>query len=459
MIAMTCAEVAEATGGQLVNVDPGAVLLDVVIDSRQAGQGSLFVAIEGEHVDGHDFAPAATAAGAVATLAARAIDGPCIVVDDTTLALGRLAAEVRRRLTCAVVAITGSSGKTSTKDLLAQVLSTSGPTVAPAGSMNNEIGCPLTILRADPETEYLVLEMGMRGEGHIAYLCEIAQPSVSVILNIGTAHIGVVGSREGIASAKGEILDHLPADGLAVLFGDDPIVMQQAARTRAEIASFGEGPACTVRATDVRLDTAARASFTLHAGDQAEPVSLQLHGEHQMLNALAVAAVALHLGLGIEQVAMGLRAATAQSRWRMEVHEAPGGITVINDAYNANPESMRAALRTLRSMAAGRRTWAVLGEMRELGDRTVEEHDAIGRLAVRLDISRLLCVGPATRVMHLGASNEGSWGDESLHVADIDEAIALLRRELAPGDVVLVKASRSVGLERVAEALMEEVPA
>ena len=222
------------------------------------------------------------------------------------------------------------------------------------------------------------------------------------------------------------------------------------------MVSFGEGAACDVRATDIRLDDRARASFTLHAADQAEPVSLQVHGEHQVLNALAVAAVACNAGLSIEQAAMGLRAATARSRWRMEVHEAPGGVTVINDAYNANPESVRAALRTLRSMAAGRRTWAVLGEMRELGDLSLAEHDAIGRLAVRLDISRLVCVGPATRVMHLAASNEGSWGDESAHVADADEAIAMLRAELAPGDVVLVKASRSVGLERVAHALIGE---
>lgn len=451
MIPMTVREVAAAVGGAVQGADPQALITSVVIDSREATGGSLFAAIEGERADGHDFASDACASGAVAVLAMRAVDAPCIVVDDTMLALGRLAAEARRRLTCPVIAITGSSGKTSTKDLLAQVLETDGATIAPTGSMNNELGCPLTILRADAHTQYLVLEMGMRGLGHIAYLCEIAQPTVGVMLNIGTAHIGVVGSQDAIARAKGEIIEGLAAEGTAVLNGDDHRVMAQAGRTHAHVVTFGESAGCDARATDVRLDAAARASFTLHWGDEAEPVHLRVAGEHQVANALAVAAVARTLGLSIEQIAMGLRGATARSRWRMEIIETPGDITVINDAYNANPESMRAALRTASAMAAGRRTWAVLGEMRELGDRSDADHAEVGRLAHELGM-RIVSVGSASIAGSARAA--GAPDDHVVLVPDADAAIAELRRSVAPGDVILVKASRSIGLERVALALI-----
>ena len=461
MISLTARQIADATGGRLVGLEPSTVISDVCVDSRAASPGSLYVAIAGERVDGHDFAADAVAAGCVAALSARDLEVPCVVVDDPVLALGRLARWVRATLlTCTVIAVTGSTGKTSTKDLVAQVLATFGPTVAAVGSFNTEVGVPLTILRADESTKFLVLEMGMRGEGHIDYLCEIATPSIGVLINVGSAHLGLLGSRDAIARAKGEIFDRLPHDGCAIVLGDDPLVVEQARRTSARVLSFGEGPQCDVRATDIRLDDLARPSFTMQFDDQAEPVTLQLHGEHSVLNALAAAAVAFALpdvpgdAVVIENVAMALRAATAQSKWRMEVHHAPGGYLVINDAYNANPESMRAALKSLRAMAAGRRTWAVLGEMRELGEDSVREHDAIGRLAVRLDIGRLICVGQ--KVMHLGAANEGSWDNESVYVETPDEAIAMLRRELAPDDVVLVKASRSVGLERVAEALLED---
>jgi UDP-N-acetylmuramoyl-tripeptide--D-alanyl-D-alanine ligase len=298
--------------------------------------------------------------------------------------------------------------------------------------------------------------MGMRGEGHIAYLVDIAAPDVGVVINVGSAHLGMLGSREAIARAKGELIRGLSAEGVAVLNGDDPLVRDMAGTTAAHVVMFGESADSAVRATDIRIDELARPSFTLtdsRSGD-ARPVTLQFSGEHYVPNALAAAAVALSLGGSVEQVADALRAAEPRSRWRMEVSVAPGGFTVVNDAYNANPESMRAALKTLAAMAAGRRTWAVLGEMRELGDETVAEHDAIGRLAVRLDISRLVCVGEGTHVMHLGASNEGSWGDESIHVPDVDAAIDLLKAQVRPDDVVLVKASRSIGLERVAEALL-----
>jgi UDP-N-acetylmuramoyl-tripeptide--D-alanyl-D-alanine ligase len=457
MIALTVAEIAEATGGVIHGADPSTEILDIAVDSRGVTPSSMFVAIRGEQVDGHVFAAAAINAGASVVLAAHELEVPCLVVDDPVLALGRLAHWVRTRyLNCQVIAITGSSGKTSTKDLLAQILTSVGPTVAAQGSFNTEIGVPLTVLRADQDTQFLVLEMGMRGEGHIRYLCEMAEPSVSVLINVGSAHIGVVGSLAGIASAKGEILELLPVAGTAVVYGDDGMVLQQAARTRAEVITFGEGVTCDVRATDVRLDDQARPSFTLHRGDEAVPVRLLLHGEHAMLNALAASGGAMAVGIGIEAVAQALCSATAQSRWRMEVSEAPGGFTVINDSYNANPESMRAALKTLAAMAEGRRSWAVIGEMRELGEESRTEHDAMGRLVVRLDISQLICIGTGTKVMHLAASNEGSWGDEAMWVADADEAISVLKDALAPGDVVLIKASRSIGLERIAAALLED---
>jgi UDP-N-acetylmuramoyl-tripeptide--D-alanyl-D-alanine ligase len=303
--------------------------------------------------------------------------------------------------------------------------------------------------------------MGMRGLGHIGYLVDIARPDVGVILNVGSAHVGMLGSREGIAEAKGELAAGLATDAVAVLNADDSQVRGMASRTAAQVVTFGESPAASVRAESVRLDDHARASFDLVDDRNGEhlsaQVALQLVGEHYVSNALAVAATALSLGVSVELVARELSNAAVQSKWRMEVSEAPGGFTVINDAYNANPESMRAALKTLVALGRGRRTWAVLGEMRELGDDALTEHDAIGRLAVRLDVSQLVCVGAGTRVMHIAASNEGSWSEESVFVPDVDAAIAFVEASVKSGDVVLVKASRSVGLERVAQALLEPV--
>lgn len=469
MISRTLGEITARCGGALSGVGPEVAVVGLVADSRAVQPGELFVAIEGARSDGHDFAEQALESGAVAVLSARPLVGgdgsdlPCVVVDDPVVALGRLAAAERSLLACKVIAVTGSSGKTSTKDLLAAVFASAGTTVAARGSFNTDVGVPLTILRADEHTEYLILEMGMRGEGHIAYLAEIAKPDVGVVINVGSAHVGVVGSVDAIARAKGELVAALDVDGVAVLNGDDPRVRAMGAITPAHVVLFGETESSNVRAVDVRLDVGARASFTLldrrDGRDEAAEVDLRVVGEHQVSNALAAAAAGLSLGLPLDAVAEALSAADPISPWRMEVRVSSAGITVINDAFNANPDSMRAALRSLAAMADGRRTWAVLGEMGELGDSAMDEHDAIGRLAVRLDISRLLCVGPATRVMFLAASNEGSWGDESKHVPDIDAAIALLHEELRPGDVVLVKASRSVGLESVAADLLEWSPA
>lgn len=465
MIPLSIDEIADMVDGRVAGAERATIVTDVVVDSRAAGPGAMYVAIVGERADGHDFAAAAVESGCVVVLCSRELVGPhgplpCIVVDDPVLALGRLAARVRRdRLTAKVVAITGSSGKTTTKDLLASVLASAGPTVSPLGSFNTEVGLPLTVLSADEGTEFLVVEMGMRGLGHIGYLVDIADPDVGVVLNVGSAHLGMLGSREAIADAKAELVAGLRPSATAVLNADDPLVRTMSAATPAAVVTFGESADAIVRALDVRLDERARASFVLTdtrgGRDASARVALQLVGEHNVSNALAVAATALSLGVPLAEIALALSEATSVSRWRMEIMDAPGGYTVINDAYNANPESMRAALKTLAALSVGRRSWAVLGEMRELGATSQDEHDAIGRLAVRLDISRLVCVGEGTRVMYLGAANEGSWSDEAAHVPSIQAAIDLLQAEVRPGDVVLVKASRSVGMEVVAQAILD----
>ncbi|GHJ38216.1 UDP-N-acetylmuramoyl-tripeptide--D-alanyl-D-alanine ligase [Streptomyces sp. TS71-3] len=467
MIALSLAEIATIVGGQTHDIpDPSALVTgSVVHDSRAVEPGGLFVAFAGERVDGHDFARGAVEAGAVAVLAARPLGVPAIVVPDVQVALGALARAVVERLGATLVALTGSAGKTSTKDLIAQVLATKAPTVWTPGSLNNEIGLPLTALTATEKTRYLVLEMGARGVGHIRYLTSLTPPRIGVVLNVGTAHIGEFGGREQIALAKGEMVESLPGadeSGIAVLNADDPLVSAMASRTKARVVYFGESGEADVRAENIHLTATGQPAFRLHTPSGCSAVTLRLYGEHHVSNALAAAAVAHELGLSVDEIAQALSEAGTLSRWRMEVTERPDGVTVVNDAYNANPESMRAALRALAAMgearrAEGGRTWAVLGLMAELGDEALAEHDAVGRLAVRLNLSKLVAVGGREAAwLRAGAYNEGSWGEESVHVSDAQAAIDLLRRELRPGDVVLVKASRSLGLEQVATALLEE---
>ncbi|MER7484700.1 UDP-N-acetylmuramoyl-tripeptide--D-alanyl-D-alanine ligase [Streptomyces sp. NPDC126497] len=466
MIALSLAEIAEVVGGQTHDIpDPSVqVTGPVVRDSREAGPGSLFVAFAGERVDGHDFAARVVEAGAVAVLASRPVGVPAIVVADVQAALGALARHVVGRLGTTLVALTGSAGKTSTKDLIAQVLQRKAPTVFTPGSLNNEIGLPLTALTATEETKFLVLEMGARGIGHIRYLTGLTPPRIGLVLNVGSAHIGEFGGREQIAQAKGELVEALPPaeeGGTAILNADDPLVRAMASRTKAKVVLFGESDEADVSAENVRLTDSGQPSFRLHTPSGASDVTMRLYGEHHVSNALAAAAVAHELGMSADEIATALSEAGSLSRWRMEVTERPDGVTVVNDAYNANPESMKAALRALAAMgeasrAKGGRTWAVLGKMAELGDEALAEHDAVGRLAVRLNVSKLVAVGGREASwLQLGAYNEGSWGEESVHVSDAQAAVDLLRSELRPGDVVLVKASRSVGLESVAQALLE----
>jgi len=458
VIALSLAQIADFTDGRLVDVvDPLAMVTGpVVADSRTVGPGGLFVALAGEHVDGHDYVSEAAAAGAVATLAVRALGRPAIVVPDVLVALGRLARGVLDRSPgLTVVAVTGSAGKTSTKDLLSDVLAEHGPTVAPPGSFNNELGLPLTVLSVDETTRYLIVEMGARASGHISYLCGIAPPRIAVVLMVGTAHVGEFGDRVAIAAAKSELVAALPPDGVAVLNADDAAVRAMASTSPSRVVWFGLAQDAEVRAADVRVDSAGRASFRLVTPAGEAPVTLQLHGRHHVTNALASAAVARELGVSVDVVADALSRAVPRSRWRMEVTQRADGVTVVNDAYNASPESVHAALETLARMGEGRRTWAVLGEMRELGAAAPAEHEAVGRLANRLDIDRLVVVGDAARPIDLAATQERSPNRRSDYVPDVDAAIALVTRQVGPGDVVLVKAARAVGLERVAQALLE----
>lgn len=446
MIALGLTEVAEAVGGQLTGPD-ATVTGKVTVDSRTAGAGDLYVALPGERVDGHDFVSAAVAAGAVGAISTRPHEGAAVVVvDDPVEALGRLAHAVHERLPDLVtVGITGSSGKTSTKDLLGQVLGAVGPTVSPPGSFNNDIGLPLTVLSADAGTRFLVLEMGARGVGHIARLCRVARPDVGVVLNVGSAHLGEFGSADAIATAKGELAE--AATRTAVLNADDARVRAMADRATAAVVLTGTAADADVRATDVELDDAARASFTLHARGEQHPVRLQVVGAHQVANALSAAGAALAAGLTPAQAAAGLGAATAQSRWRMEVTRRPDGVVVVNDAYNANPESMRAALAAVQGMSGTRRI-AVLGAMGELGTDAESEHARLGvDAAAAVDL--VVAVGPDAAA--IAAARE-----ESVHVPDRAAARQLLAEVLRPGDVVLVKASRSYGLELLAADLLTD---
>ncbi|MFD3687209.1 UDP-N-acetylmuramoyl-tripeptide--D-alanyl-D-alanine ligase [Nocardiopsis sp. NPDC058631] len=476
MIALTLDRIAEITqtaiGG---SARPDAVVDGpVVIDSRQAAPGALFVALDGERVDGHDFAESAVAAGAVAVLASRPVAAPHLLAgggdEGVVAALARLAryvagelSDVRRGSdTAEVVAVTGSSGKTTTKDLIAQVVGGLGPTVAPAGSFNNEIGHPLTVLRADTGTRNLVLEVSARGVGHIAHLCEVAPPRIGVVLNVGSAHMGEFGDRDTIAKAKGELVEALPpgaegrgSGGVAILNADDPRVSAMASRTRARVVTYGEGEDAHVRATDVVLRDSGAPSFTLHLGGRTAPVRLALVGAHQVHNALAAAAVADELGMDIDAVAAALGAATQVSRWRMEVTEHDGA-TLVNDAYNANPESMRAALTTLEALARKSRSIAVLAHMAELGADGGAEHEQIGELAARTGVSHLIVVGEAAEGIAVGAeraARQGQWRGECIRVADAEAAAAALRERMRTGDVVIVKGSRVAALERVIDLI------
>ncbi len=441
--------VANAAGGTLV-ADVDTTVSSVVKDSRDAVPGALYAAFVGERVDGHDYVDAARERGATLSLVTHSVDAPHIVVDDVAEALGRLAraylAELRLQGDMTVIGITGSNGKTTTKDLLAQMLP---DVVAPEGSYNNEIGLPLTVLSADDTTRHLVLEMGASAPGDIAHLTRIAPLDVAVVLMIGSAHAGGYASLEALAEEKATILDGLLPDGVGLINADDPRVSPMAGRAPRTL-TFGFGEA-DVAGRDRRTERG-RAHFSV---DDVE-VALTLVGDHHATNALAALAVARVCGLDPEAAAAAVSRARPLSAHRMALTERQDGVTILDDAYNASPESMRAAFRALRSVAEGGTSWAVIGEMLEMGEASIQAHDDLGIDAVRLGISHLVVVGKGARPAYVSAVREGSWGDEAAFVDTIDEALALVGDRVAPGDTVLVKGSHGTGLWRLADALTRE---
>lgn len=451
MIRLSLGEIAAVVGGTVAGDGAVTVTAPAALDGRQAEPGGLFVAFAGEHVDGHDYAGQAGRAGVVAVLGSRPTPLPTVVVEDTRAALQALAAHVVARLRgglsvvgLTVIGLTGSQGKTSTKDLLAAVLSSAAPTIATIGSLNNELGVPLTMLRADPATRFLALEMGARHIGDIAELTGLVAPDIAVVLNVGQAHLGEFGSREAIARTKGELVQGLASGGTAVLSADDPRVVAMRSLTDGPVLTFGRAETADVRVLDLALDRFGWPSFTLRTAGASAPVTLPLVGGHQALNASAAAAAGLAAGISLDVAAAALATASL-SGWRLEPRVLACGATLLNDSYNANPDSTRAALDALAAIEGGRRI-AVLGEMRELGDGSEAEHRAVGEYAAtRADV--VVAVGEAARPIADGA------GERAVAVADNDAAVDWLRGCLAAGEVVLVKASRGARLDEVAAAL------
>ncbi|WP_073706012.1 UDP-N-acetylmuramoyl-tripeptide--D-alanyl-D-alanine ligase [Glutamicibacter sp. 0426] len=468
MIELSLTDLLDITGGKATaTAASDTVITSVTTDSREVVPGALFVAKPGEFSDGHAFIDRARAAGAVLALAERVTydedrrEHPAVIVDDAVEAMGEIAARIvahlKEKNDAKVVGITGSAGKTTTKDLLAGILSQVAPTVSPIGSYNGEVGVPLTVFNATEETKYLVIEMGATGIGHLTYLTDMVHPQVGVVLCVGTAHAGEFGGVENIEKAKGELVEALDADGIAILNAEDPRVARMDSRSGGAVRFFGTGSSkpenAGVWATDVAVNKHGQPELTLEfPGGFSKRITSGLLGRHHVTNILAAANAALALDVAPELICAGLEGRAAGSRWRMERIERPDGVSIINDAYNANPESMRAALVTLAELglgadgAPGRRTWAVLGEMLELGDDSIHQHDLLGRMVVRMNIKKLVVVGRGAKPAYNSAVLEGSWGDEAFYVEDVDEARALLQEQLQPGDIALFKSSNGAGL-------------
>ena len=452
MIPRPLSTIAREVGGRLVG--PDTEITHVVIDSRLARPGALFVALPGERTQGVRFVEDAFTRGAAAVLVpeGNAVAGSAVVVDSTGEALLKLAAAERGRSSAIVVGITGANGKTSTKDMAAAVLSRRYRTHASPGSFNNEIGLPMTILGADPLSEVVVAELGARRKGDVSLLSEVAKPDIAVVTNVGVAHIEVFGSWEAIVEASAEPVEAVSPQGWVVLNADDPIVAGYRSRTAGQVVTFGVHAQADVRAEGVEVGHDGTASFTLVIDEERVRIDLRVAGEHMVSNALAAAAVGRILGVPVEASAEALGAA-AVSRWRMETFTTPGGVRVINDAYNANPESMAAALKTARVMAADNRLIAVLGHMAEIGPIAGEAHERVGDLAARLRVERLVTVGDGARPIAMSALREGVEPENVASYGEPHEALADVRAHARPGDVVLFKGSRVAGLEAIAEAL------
>jgi UDP-N-acetylmuramoyl-tripeptide--D-alanyl-D-alanine ligase len=450
-VQLTAQEIARRTGGEVVAGDPATLATAFTFDTRAMPPGACFVALRG-HRDGHDFVDDAFSRGASVALVSHVREGvhgtaPVLVrVDDPEAALGRLAGSVRAdRDDLQVIGVTGSTGKTSTKDLLRAALATTGAAHANRDSFNNEVGLPLTLLEIDESTRYVITEMGARFAGNIRALCAVAQPTIGIVTNIGLAHAEHLGGPEGVARVKGELLEALPADGFAVLNADDPWTPQLASRASCRVGTVGTAGGADWRITDVVLRDDLSASCRV--GDVK--IEVPLRGAHQVHNAALAVAVAAHLGIAPADIAAGLAAAQG-SHWRMELERSTTGVIVLNDAYNANPTSMEAALRALAHLPTDGRRIAVLGEMRELGDHAAGAHAEVGRLVSELEIDLVIGVGEWG-----GAITAAAHGVASVQVDDSGAALAAVAGRLAPGDAVLVKASRAVGLEAVALGILD----
>lgn len=452
MIELSLGEIAEAVGGRLRGAAENLVSGTVHTDSRAVAAGAIFFALPGEFTDGHLFAESAVTNGAVLLIVERELDLAIdqIVVDDGVAALAALAREVVARVRATgqlkVVAVTGSNGKTTTKNMLRAILQGEGSTVAPFGSFNNHVGAPISMLGIDFDTQYLVVEMGASAIGEIRQLISIVVPDIGIVLKVGLAHVGEFGGPDAVELAKSEMVRDLPSTAIAVLNADDARVARMSGVTDAQVQWFGLDGTADVRALDIEA-TASGTAFTLEVDGMTRRVQLRILGEHHVMNALAAIAAARALGVSIDRAIVALEQVPRAARWRMEVQPRADGVIVINDAYNASPDSMAAALKTLAQVTGPQqRSVAVLGEMAELGEFADDEHDRIGRLAVRLNVRKLIVVGHAARHIHNAAGLEGSWDGESVLVADADEAYDLLNEQLQEGDVVLVKSSGSAGL-------------
>jgi UDP-N-acetylmuramoyl-tripeptide--D-alanyl-D-alanine ligase len=462
MISVSASELAKILGAKLVGDGSVKVTSSTETDSRLVSSGSIFFAKPGQQADGHDFVKDAKSRGAVVAVVERPIDVEIVqlVVANSVDALGALASwligELKSSGKLKVVGITGSNGKTTTKNMLRAILSRVGNTIAPIESFNNKVGAPISILRSDLATEFLVVEMGAEGLGSIAYLAEMAKPDVAVILKVGMAHAGEFGGIETTAKIKGELAEALDAGSTLVLNADDSMVAAMKERTKASVNWFGTSPEAQYWASDISLSKSGT-SFVLHWPDgEYSNVQLSILGEHHIMNALAAATVSSLLGASKSQIVDALEEMELAERWRMQRIVRPDGVTIINDSYNASPDSMKAALQTLAQLGRmGSRTIAVLGEMAELGEYSRHEHDSIGRLVVRLNIDQLVVVGDGAKLIHMGASQEGSWDGESQFFPSIAEALEYLRGILADGDTVLVKSSKSANLRFLGDDLME----
>jgi UDP-N-acetylmuramoyl-tripeptide--D-alanyl-D-alanine ligase len=462
MISVSAGQLATILSAQLIGDGNVTISGSAETDSRLVSSGSVFFAKPGEQADGHDFVQDAKSRGAVVAVVEHAVDVDVVqlVVPDTVAALGALAAwligELKSKGKLKVVGITGSNGKTTTKNMLREILSKVGNTIAPIESFNNKVGAPISILRADLATDFLVVEMGAEGLGSIAYLAKMARPDVAVILKVGMAHAGEFGGIETTAKIKGELAEAVGEGSALVLNSDDGMVAAMKDRTKATVHWFGTSSDSQYWASDISLSKIGT-SFVLHWPDGGQSdVQLSILGEHHIMNALAATAVASLLGASKSQIVEALEAMELAERWRMQRVVRPDGVTIINDSYNASPDSMKAALQTLAQLGRmGSRTIAVLGEMAELGEYSRHEHDSIGRLVVRLNIDQLVVVGDGAKLIHMGASQEGSWDGESQFFTSIAEALEYLRGILADGDTVLVKSSKSANLRFLGDDLME----